>query len=178
MLCMYFLVLYWHGFYALCVVESTCFACPSPVLIHMLFMSLPLCCFAQNAMPNIVFRILFTSFLGNYSKCYSQHCFLGKQFLTLHSELYSGSHAPNYSSHSHIVFKYYFPKMLCSQYNPQDNITLSPILFPNIILRRGFYIIFWDNMKVAFILYSNITPAVSLVYMVTQKYELCQDIHI
>ena len=45
--------------------------------------------------------------------------------------------------------------MLCSQYNPQDNITLSSILFPNIILRRGFYISFWDNMKVALILYSN-----------------------
>merc|ERR1711865_755673 len=54
-------------------------------------------------MPNIVFRILFTSFLGNYSKCYSQHCFLGKQFLSLHSELYSGSHPQKFSSHSHIV---------------------------------------------------------------------------
>ena len=115
-------------------------------------------------MPNIVFRIYCLHlFQGYYSKCYSQHWFLGKQFLTLHSELYSGSHAPKFSSHSHIVFKYYFPKMVCSQYNPQDNITLSPILFPNIILRRGFYIIFWDNIKVAFILYWNITPAVSLV---------------
>ena len=118
-------------------------------------------CNAQHCFQNI----LFTSFQGYYSKRYSQHWFLGKQCLTLHSASYSGSHAPKFPSHSHIVFKYYFPKMLCSQYNPQDNITLSPILFPNIILRRGFYIIFWDNMKVAFILYSNITPAVSLVQL-------------
>ena len=120
-------VLAWFLCALRCRIDMLCmsFSCADSHAFHELaFVLLCTKCNAQHCFQNIVHI-----FFRDYSKCYSQHWFLGKQFLTLHSELYSGSHAPNYSSHSHIVFKYYFPKMLCSQYNPQDNITLSPILF-------------------------------------------------